>query len=122
MDVCASFQKSMRIIFEKKTRKAVDLFSKLSSVEKISFSLAGGVAANKNIRNSLKSLCSDLNIIFSAPPLDLCTDNGLMIAYGGTQIYFSGKKDDMSLSPKPRWPIDLDNKKPLGFGKRGRKV
>jgi len=28
----------------------------------------------------------------------------------------------MGLSPKPRWPIDLDNQNPLGFGKRGRKV
>ena len=122
MDVCASFQKSMRIIFEKKTKKAVDLFSKLSSGEKISFSLAGGVAANQNIRSSLKYLCNDLDIIFSAPPLELCTDNGLMIAYAGTQIYLSGRQDDMGLSPKPRWPIDLDNQKPLGFGKRGRKV
>ncbi len=121
-DICASFQKSMRIIFEKKTKKAVELFSKVSWEETTSFSLAGGVAANRDIRNSLRSLCNDLNIKFSAPPLDLCTDNGLMIAYAGTQIYLSGKQDNMGLSPKPRWPIDLDNQKPLGFGKRGRKV
>ncbi len=121
-DICASFQKSMRIIFEKKTKKAVKLFSKLSWGETISFSLAGGVAANRDIRNSLRSLCNDLNIKFSAPPLDLCTDNGLMIAYAGTQIYLSGKQDNMGLSPKPRWPIDFDNQNPLGFGKRGRKV
>ena len=122
MDICASFQKSMRIIFERKTKKAVDLFSKLSSVEKISFSLAGGVAANKNIRNSLKSLCNDLDIMFSAPPLDLCTDNALMIAYAGAQMYLGGQVDNMDLSPRPRWPIDIDNQQSLGFGKRGRKV
>ncbi len=122
MDISASFQKSMRVIFEKKTVKAVDLFSKLSSQEKISFSLAGGVAANKNIRISLETLSSDLNVRFSAPPLELCTDNGLMIAYAGTQIYLGGKQDNMDMSPKPRWPIDLDNEKTLGFGKRGRKV
>ena len=122
IDICASFQKSMRIIFEMKTKKAVNLFSKVSSAKSISFSLAGGVAANKNIRSSLESLSNDLNIRFSAPPLELCTDNGLMIAYAGTQIYLRGKEDHVDLSPRPRWPVDLENQKPLGFGKRGRKV
>ena len=84
--------------------------------------MAGGVAANEVVRDSLKDLCNDLNVRFSAPPLYLCTDNGLMIAYAGTQLYLGGKEHGLDLSPRPRWPIDLDNQKPLGFGKRGRKV
>ena len=121
-DICASFQKSMKLIFEQKTKNAIELFSKVSSVKSLAFSLAGGVAANKEIRNSLRELCDDLDVRFSAPPLDLCTDNGLMIAYAGTQMYLGGQVDDMDLSPRPRWPIDLDNQHSLGFGKRGRKV
>ena len=121
-DICASFQKSMKLIFEQKTKKALELFSKVSSVKSLSFSLAGGVAANKEIRNSLRELCDNLGVRFSAPPLDLCTDNGLMIAYAGTQMYLGGQVDDMGLSPRPRWPIDIDNQHSLGFGKRGRKV
>ena len=121
-DICASFQKSMKLIFEQKTKKAMELFSKVSSVKSLSFSLAGGVAANKEIRNSLRELCDNLGVRFSAPPLDLCTDNGLMIAYAGTQMFLGGQVDDMDLSPRPRWPIDIDNQHSLGFGKRGRKV
>ena len=113
---------TMKLIFENKTKKALELFSKFSSEKEMSFSLAGGVAANHSVRNSLKELCRKLNVRFSAPPLDLCTDNGLMIAYAGAQIYISGKKDNMGLSPRPRWPIDIDNQKSFGFGKRGRKV
>jgi len=121
-DICASFQEAMKLIFENKTKKALEIFSRVSSKEKMSFSLAGGVAANTNIRDSLKNLCKELNVRFSAPPLDLCTDNGLMIAYAGAQAYLEGKEDNMGLSPRPRWPIDIDNQKSLGFGKRGRKV
>ena len=121
-DICASFQEAMKLIFENKTKKALEIFSKVSSDKEVSFSLAGGVAANETIRHSLKELCKELNVRFSAPPLDLCTDNGLMIAYAGAQIYLGGYKDTMGLSPRPRWPIDVDNQKSLGFGKRGRKV
>jgi N6-L-threonylcarbamoyladenine synthase len=46
----------------------------------------------------------------------------LMIAYAGTQMYLGGQVDDMELSPRPRWPIDIDNQHSVGFGKRGRKV
>jgi len=45
-----------------------------------------------------------------------------MIAYAGAQMYLGGSEDNMSLSPRPRWPIDIDNQKSHGFGKRGRKV
>ena len=121
-DICASFQKAMKLVFENKTKKAIALFSKITLEKDLSFSLAGGVAANETIREALEALCKDLNVRFSAPPLDLCTDNGLMIAYAGAQIYLGGKEDNMGLSPRPRWPIDLDNQKSLGFGKRGRKV
>ena len=121
-DICASFQKSMKLIFEQKTKRAIELFSKVSSVKSLSFSLAGGVAANKEIRTSLRELCDDFGVRFSAPPLDLCTDNGLMIAYAGTQMYLGGQVDDMDLSPRPRWPVDIDSQHSLGFGKRGRKV
>ncbi|MDC3090354.1 tRNA (adenosine(37)-N6)-threonylcarbamoyltransferase complex transferase subunit TsaD [Paracoccaceae bacterium] len=121
-DICASFQESMKLIFENKTKKALELFAKFSSEKEMSFSLAGGVAANQTIRDSLKELCKKLNVHFSAPPLDLCTDNGLMIAFAGSQIYLGGNEDNVGLSPQPRWPIDIDNKKSFGSGKRGRKV
>ena len=121
-DICASIQKSIRIIFENKTKKALEQFAKLSPKKNLTFSLAGGVAANKCIRSSLGKLCDSFNVRFSAPPLNLCTDNGLMIAFAGCLKYLDGETSDLTLSPRPRWPIDSDNQKKIGFGKRGRKV
>ena len=113
--------KIYKLIFEKKQKKLRAILKSFFR-KSPSFSLAGGVAANKEIRNSLRGLCNDLDVRFSAPPLDLCTDNGLMIAYAGTQMYLGGQQDDMDLSPRSRWPIDIDNEQTLGFGRRGRKV
>ena len=86
------------------------------------FALVGGVSANEKIRQNLSSVCSDLEIDFIAPPLELCTDNAAMIAYTAGELYDLGQEDDYSLSPRSRWP--LDEKKPpmLGGGKRGAKA
>ena len=111
-----------QIVTFKKTKIAVKMFKEKTKINNVKLIVAGGVAANKTIRDSLKELCKELNVHFSAPPIALCTDNGLMIAYAGAQIYLGGSEDNMSLSPRPRWPIDMDNQKSHGFGKRGRKV
>jgi len=59
---------------------------------------------------------------FFAPPLSLCTDNGLMIAYAGGLRYIYGDYDELDLAPKTRWPLDPENQMTIGFGKKGRKV
>lgn len=42
---------------------------------------SGGVACNNYIRKSLQHMCSVLNSKFFVPPAELCTDNGVMIAW-----------------------------------------
>jgi N6-L-threonylcarbamoyladenine synthase len=42
--------------------------------------VAGGVAANRLLRECLEQLANDLNIEVSVPMLELTTDNGAMIA------------------------------------------
>ena len=58
----------MKLIFEQK-QKSYRTILQGFSVKNLSFSLAGGVAANKEIRNSLRELCDNLSPIL-APPLD----------------------------------------------------
>ena len=46
-------------------------------------SVSGGVAANRLLRKNARELCSRLNIPLYIPPIELCTDNGAMIAAAG---------------------------------------
>ena len=62
--------------------------------------LAGGVAANSGIRNSLEEACKNNNINFTMPTMTYCTDNAAMI---GAAAYYAYKKDklaDLSLNAK----------------------
>ena len=45
-------------------------------------------------------------LVFAAPPLKFCTDNGVMIAWAGLERFRLGKKNDLSVRPRPRWPLD----------------
>lgn len=71
-DVAASFQKTAVEILVKKTRAAADEYPVSS------FVLAGGVAANTKLRSRLTEELSELSL--HIPPINLCTDNAVMIA------------------------------------------
>ena len=122
MDICASFQKSMVEILSEKTKKAFKIFQTNFPEAKFSFSISGGVAANLEIRKSQENISKLHKTNFFAPPMSLCTDNGLMIAYAGGLRYIYGYYDDLDLAPKTRWPLDPENQMTIGFGKKGRKV
>jgi len=67
--------------------------------------LAGGVAANQNILGSLQQWAKNYQLNVIAPPINLCTDNAVMIAWAGLQKFLSGKTDDLSFAVKPHWPL-----------------
>ena len=54
----------------------------------------------------LKKLSLEANAIFFAPPLDLCTDNGAMIAWAGYEKYSHEGETNLDFKPRPRWPLD----------------
>ena len=96
----------------------------IDSNKKHHFVVAGGVAANTKIRESLKILCENENFKFVAPPLKYCTDNAAMIALAGAQHYAIGNYDSMEVKARPRWPLDMiaANQKPKSeYGKKGPK-
>ena len=68
--------------------------------------VAGGVAANKVIRHQLEQLVLPYNIPFVAPPLELCTDNGVMVAWAGLERYRLGFVDGLDTAARPRWPLE----------------
>ena len=68
--------------------------------------VAGGVAANKYLRGSLKAMEEKSNVRFFFPSLHLCTDNGAMIAYAGIERYERNLFNKLNFKPRPRWPLD----------------
>ena len=49
--------------------------------------------------------CTEKNMQFAAPPMNLCTDNGAMIAWAGLENYRLGKIVKEPIAPRPRWPL-----------------
>ena len=68
--------------------------------------VAGGVAANVPIREMLEKLAAQRGMRFVAPPLWLCTDNGVMIAWAGAERFGMGLSDGLDFVARPRWPLD----------------
>ena len=115
-DICAAFQLAVADILTEKSRRALDAAGPVTG-----FAVAGGVAANGPIRLALRALALGRDVPFVAPPLALCTDNAAMIAWAGLELYRLGRRDDMTLAARPRWPLDTGAAPQLGHGKRGAK-
>lgn len=73
------------------------------------FVVAGGVGANKLIRQMLFDKAQTEGFAFSVPPIGLCTDNAVMIAWAAAERRKAGlAADDLDFAPRPRWPLDPD--------------
>jgi len=105
-DLAASFQKTVEEILYKKSKIAFKEFKKINLNKNNTFVVAGGVAANKKIREVLKSLCVEENFKAIFPPLNLCGDNAAMIAMVGLEKFKLSQFNDLDFPAKPRWPLD----------------
>lgn len=101
-DLAASFQESVIDVLVTKTVKATKEF-KVKQVL-----LAGGVAANKGLRNALELAYSEIpDVKLIIPPLSLCTDNAAMIAAVGSVLYEKGKRSSYALNANPGLDIEV---------------
>ncbi|WP_457612042.1 bifunctional N(6)-L-threonylcarbamoyladenine synthase/serine/threonine protein kinase [Methanocaldococcus sp.] len=83
--------------------------------------LVGGVAANKRLREMIKDMAEEHGVEFYVPPMDLCGDNGAMIAWLGLLMYNSGvrmKLEETKIKPYYRtdqvevtWIKEISSKK-----------
>ena len=69
-----------------------------------SVSLVGGVAANREIRNSITELAQKYDKKIVIPRLEFCGDNAAMIAFRGKTLFEAGKKYDLNYAPFPALP------------------
>ena len=105
-DLAASFQKTIEEILYKKSKIAFEEFKKLNKEKKNTFVVAGGVAANKRIREVLTNLCEEENFDAIFPPINLCGDNAAMIAMVGLKKFKVKQFNDLDYPAKPRWALD----------------
>lgn len=93
-DLATSFQNVVVEIISKKVEKAL----KEKNINY--FITAGGVAANRGIRNALSKICEENNVEYSFPEIRYCTDNAAMIAAAGYYYYINGRISTLDINAK----------------------
>ncbi len=68
--------------------------------------IAGGVGANKLLRHRIAELAQQLQVKAYFPSLELCTDNGAMIAYAGYLRLKAGFSEELNYAVYPRWSLE----------------
>lgn len=91
-DIAASFQAAVVDVLVYKTLRA----AKATGAKTIT--LTGGVAANSELRASLKTAAAEIGANVYYPPISLCTDNGAMIAGIAYEKYHQGLRDGLELN------------------------
>lgn len=116
-DLCASFQAAVCDSVSDRVRHAMRaVTTNFPDKAHRPFVVAGGVAANKALRQTLVEVANEYDFSFHAPPLELCGDNGVMIAWAGAELLSQGKSDMLDAPARPRWPLDSDAPKAIGAG------
>ncbi len=102
-DIARAFEEAVVETMAIKCRRALDQTGMKRLV------LAGGVSANKRLRQRLTRLADERGVELYYPRPEFCTDNGAMIAYAGCLRLQAGQREDLALRVRARWPLtELD--------------
>ncbi len=97
-DVASSYQAAIIDVLVAKLRQALKTTGARTCV------IAGGVAANQLLRRQVRTTLPDeYKVLY--PDLDLCTDNGAMIAYLGEIYLQAGRRDPLDFPVEPNFPL-----------------
>ncbi len=103
-DFCASFQAAVVDCIINRLEHAYEDARVIAAAPK-TLVVAGGVAKNSAVRSAMERLATAHGVVFAAPPMNLCTDNGAMIAWAGLENYKLGRVVTSPVAPRPRWPL-----------------
>jgi N6-L-threonylcarbamoyladenine synthase len=104
-DLCAGFQQAVVEVVADRLAYGLRVFLQRFG-QPTALVAAGGVAANQAIRAAMGRLAKIAESSLIAPPLELCTDNGAIIAWAGAERLVRGLTDTLEASPRARWPLD----------------
>jgi len=103
-DLCASFQQAVVDVVADRLRAGLKMFRERFGAP-TALVAAGGVAANEALRKVLHRIAFEVGTVLVAPPAELCTDNGAMIAWAGAERLALGLTDTLDFAPRARWPL-----------------
>lgn len=118
-DLAASFQAAAVESIGDRVRRALATFAE--SYEGRTLVVSGGVAANTALRAELETRARTAGFAFVAPPLALCTDNAIMIAWAALERLKLGLVDGLDFKARPRWPLDPTAPPARGAGVKAQK-
>ncbi|KAJ2477638.1 Mitochondrial tRNAs modification protein [Coemansia sp. RSA 2131] len=105
-DVAAAFQSTAVRHLAKKTALAIARARDILGTQPQALVVSGGVACNQAVRAGLDALAMQHGMALVCPPPQLCTDNGVMIAWAGIERLRCGLLDPYSIDFIQRWPLD----------------
>ena len=105
-NLAASFQNTINKILYKKTKIAIEMFKEKTKTKEVRLIVAGGVAANKSIRESLTKLSKEIKCKTIYPDIKFCSDNAAMIAWAGIKRFQKKLFDKVNIKARSRWPLD----------------
>ena len=114
-DLAASFQEAVADSLADRTSRAFEVMTEQFGSGR-PLVVAGGVAANKRIAEVLRIQAKEAGSPLITAPLELCTDNGAMIAWAGIERLKLGQTDGLDFAPRPRWPLDSSAPKSIYAG------
>lgn len=120
-DLAAAFQAAIVDVVVDRTGRAMDRFVGEEPDAAPALVVAGGVASNAAIRQALSGLATGQGFDLVAPPMQLCTDNGAMVAWAGIERLSAGLTDGEDFAARPRWPLD-EALAGIGGGIKGARV
>ncbi len=91
-DLCTSFQERVTSVLARKTMRAIKEYHVSNLI------VAGGVSANKGLREKLEKECRENNVCLSIPKIEHCTDNAAMIGAAAFYAYKKGIVADQTLT------------------------
>lgn len=98
-DIAASFQEAVVDVLLRKTKRALELTSDTQLV------VAGGVSANKKLRQEFAEQLSKQGVQVYYPRHEFCTDNAAMVAVAGGLRLLKGERDSEGIDVKTRWSL-----------------
>jgi N6-L-threonylcarbamoyladenine synthase len=105
--IAASFQAAVADVLADRAGHAMTLFRSIHPAAPAPLLVvAGGVAANAAVRSALGAAAAAHGFRLAAPPIRLCTDNAVMVAWAGVERLRLGLIDGIGHAPRPRWPLD----------------
>ena len=115
-DLSASFQQALTDATIDRVKNAIDYYLEHYKPKHHILVVAGGVAANEEIKTRLSILCEKKGFELKAPPRALCTDNAAMIAWAGVEKWHGRDFSSLDIGAVARWPLDPDAPMAAGAG------